>query len=92
MFAGSVIGVFILAIAIEGVRRLGREYDRKLVLDIQVSVGTSGVLYRDAERVLLADIPAFPFLYTYLPDMRADSSFRLCKHTQCSHFRLGGSS
>jgi hypothetical protein len=30
-FAGSVIGVFILVILIEGLRRLAREYDRKLV-------------------------------------------------------------
>lgn len=30
-FAGSVIGVFFLVIAIEAVRRLGREYDRRLV-------------------------------------------------------------
>lgn len=28
MFAGSVIGVFLLVIAIEAVRRAGREYDR----------------------------------------------------------------
>lgn len=31
MFAGSVIGIFLLCMAIEGVRRLGREYDRRLV-------------------------------------------------------------
>jgi hypothetical protein len=31
MFAGSVIGVFFLVIAIEAVRRAGREYDRRLV-------------------------------------------------------------
>lgn len=30
-FAGSVIGVFFLVVAIEAVRRLGREYDRRLV-------------------------------------------------------------
>lgn len=30
-FAGSVIGVFLLVVAIEGLRRLGREYDRRLV-------------------------------------------------------------
>jgi copper transporter 1 len=30
-FAGSVIGVFLLVILIEGLRRLAREYDRKLV-------------------------------------------------------------
>ncbi len=32
MFAGSVIGVFCLVIAIEAVRRFGREYDCRLVL------------------------------------------------------------
>jgi len=30
MFAGSVIGVFILVIAIEALRRAGREYDRRI--------------------------------------------------------------
>lgn len=30
-FAGSVIGVCLLVMAIEGVRRLGREYDRRLL-------------------------------------------------------------
>lgn len=30
-FAGSVIGVFFLVVGIEAVRRLGREYDRRLV-------------------------------------------------------------
>lgn len=36
MFAGSVIGVFFLVIAIEGVRRLAREYDRKLLASAKV--------------------------------------------------------
>jgi solute carrier family 31 (copper transporter), member 1 len=40
-FAGSVIGVFYLVIAIEGVRRLGREYDRKLVLAHKVCLPDS---------------------------------------------------
>ncbi|WWC66086.1 uncharacterized protein I303_108708 [Kwoniella dejecticola CBS 10117] len=31
-FAGSVIGVFLLCIAIEFVRRVGREYDRRLIM------------------------------------------------------------
>lgn len=42
MFAGSVIGVFLLVIAIEAVRRLGREYDRRLIkaaLDSQAASG-----------------------------------------------------
>lgn len=30
-FAGTVIGIFLMVVAIEGVRRLGREYDRRLV-------------------------------------------------------------
>jgi len=30
-FAGSVIGVFLLVIAIEGLRRLARDYDRRIV-------------------------------------------------------------
>lgn len=30
-FAGSVIGVFFLVMAIEGLRRLSREYDKRLV-------------------------------------------------------------
>jgi copper transporter 1 len=37
MFAGSVIGIFLLCMAIEGVRRLGREYDRKIVSQAKVS-------------------------------------------------------
>jgi copper transporter 1 len=39
MFAGSVLGVFFLVMAIEGVRRLGREYDRRLVLAAQDRMG-----------------------------------------------------
>ena len=31
MFAGVLFGVFFLCMAIEGVRRLGREYDRRLI-------------------------------------------------------------
>ncbi|WWD04407.1 hypothetical protein V865_002476 [Kwoniella europaea PYCC6329] len=31
-FAGSVIGIFFLCIAIEFVRRVGREYDRRLIM------------------------------------------------------------
>jgi copper transporter 1 len=38
MFAGSVIGVFLLCMAIEGVRRLGREYDRKITAQAMVSL------------------------------------------------------
>ena len=30
-FAGSVVGVFLLVIAIEGLRRLARDYDRRIV-------------------------------------------------------------
>ncbi|ORX41105.1 Ctr copper transporter family-domain-containing protein [Kockovaella imperatae] len=43
MFAGSVIGVFFLTIAIEFVRRLGREFDRRLVAAARVraSLGQS---------------------------------------------------
>ena len=37
MFAGSVIGIFLLCMAIEGVRRLGREYDRRIVTVARVS-------------------------------------------------------
>ncbi|KAL7424855.1 copper transporter complex subunit Ctr4 [Cryptotrichosporon argae] len=29
-FGGSVVGIFLLCMAIEGVRRIGREYDRRL--------------------------------------------------------------
>ncbi|EIW68793.1 hypothetical protein TREMEDRAFT_31891, partial [Tremella mesenterica DSM 1558] len=43
-FAGSLVGIFFLCMAIEGVRRLGREYDRKLILSTKVS------------RILLSDI------------------------------------
>lgn len=39
MFAGSVIGVFFLVMAIEGVRRLGREYDRRLMIAGQEALG-----------------------------------------------------
>lgn len=38
-FAGSVIGVFILVILIEGLRRLAREYDRYLVRNAMASAG-----------------------------------------------------
>lgn len=42
MYAGSVIGVFVLVIAIEAVRRMKREYDRKLLRDkAEVSLGES---------------------------------------------------
>lgn len=36
MFAGSCIGVLLLCIAIEAVRRLGRAYDRRLVKQAKV--------------------------------------------------------
>jgi copper transporter 1 len=36
MFAGSCIGVLLLCIAIEAVRRLGREYDRRLIWQARV--------------------------------------------------------
>lgn len=42
-FAGSVIGVFLLVIAIEGLRRLAREYDRKLVKAAMAAAGGDGV-------------------------------------------------
>jgi copper transporter 1 len=42
MFAGSVIGVFLLVIAIESVRRLGREYDRYLVREATAGLARSG--------------------------------------------------
>jgi copper transporter 1 len=40
MYAGSVIGVFVLVIALEAVRRAKREYDRKLLRD-KAEVGAS---------------------------------------------------
>lgn len=43
MFAGSVIGVFFLVIAIEGVRRLAREYDRKLLASAKVGDLTGNI-------------------------------------------------
>ncbi|KAI9637294.1 putative copper uptake transporter [Dioszegia hungarica] len=43
MFAGSVIGVFLLCMMIEGVRRLGREYDRKLVAQAKLRAGITPV-------------------------------------------------
>lgn len=48
-FAGSVIGVFLLVIAIEGVRRLAREYDRKLVKAAMLAVGADGATTPSAE-------------------------------------------
>jgi copper transporter 1 len=50
MFAGSVIGVFILVILIEAVRRGGREYDRYLSKNAlgRVSSSNSGVDGNDA--------------------------------------------
>jgi copper transporter 1 len=41
MFAGSVIGVFILVILIEAVRRAGREYDRYLTRNALSRVSSS---------------------------------------------------
>ncbi|CED82663.1 Copper transporter [Phaffia rhodozyma] len=40
-FAGSVIGVFLLTLAIEAVRRLGREYDRRLILSAEIGSAAS---------------------------------------------------
>ncbi|WWC92619.1 uncharacterized protein L201_007578 [Kwoniella dendrophila CBS 6074] len=40
-FAGSVIGVFILCIAIEFVRRVGREYDRRLIMDSKANLASA---------------------------------------------------
>ncbi|TIA91095.1 hypothetical protein E3P99_01245 [Wallemia hederae] len=36
-FAGTVIGVFFIVVAVEAVRRFGREYDRKIVNDYRKS-------------------------------------------------------
>jgi hypothetical protein len=36
MFAGSCIGILLLCIAIEAVRRAGREYDRRLIKQARV--------------------------------------------------------
>jgi copper transporter 1 len=36
LFAGSVLGVFFLTMGIEPVRRLAREYDRRLILAARV--------------------------------------------------------
>ncbi|WWD22233.1 hypothetical protein CI109_106724 [Kwoniella shandongensis] len=44
MFAGSVIGVFCLTIAIELVRRIGREYDRRLILASKINLSAQGSL------------------------------------------------
>lgn len=43
-FAGTVIGIFLMVVAIEGVRRLGREYDRRLVsiANAQVALAARG--------------------------------------------------
>lgn len=46
MFAGSVVGVFFLCMAIEGVRRLGREYDRSIVRRKRVCLLCSGSVSR----------------------------------------------
>jgi copper transporter 1 len=43
MFAGSVIGVFFLVIAIEAVRRAGREYDRRLVQAAMAGLGGASI-------------------------------------------------
>jgi len=34
-YVGTIIGVFLITIGVEFVRRLGREYDRRIVLDSQ---------------------------------------------------------
>lgn len=41
MYAGSVVGVFFFAIAIEAVRRLGREFDRKLTARAVAQLGVA---------------------------------------------------
>ncbi|TIA76250.1 hypothetical protein E3P91_00097 [Wallemia ichthyophaga] len=41
-FAGTVIGVFFIVVAIEALRRFGREYDRKLVNDYRKSQASAG--------------------------------------------------
>ncbi|WVF68299.1 hypothetical protein IAT40_003064 [Kwoniella sp. CBS 6097] len=41
-FAGTIIGIFLLCISIEFVRRVGREYDRRLILAAKSTV--AGVL------------------------------------------------
>ncbi|RXK35857.1 hypothetical protein M231_06863 [Tremella mesenterica] len=41
-FAGSLVGIFFLCMAIEGVRRLGREYDRKLILSTKLQGSLKG--------------------------------------------------
>lgn len=46
MFAGSVIGVFVWCMAIELVRRLGREYDRRIVLAAAARVTVDLLQYR----------------------------------------------
>jgi copper transporter 1 len=42
MYAGSLIGVFFLTMAIEGVRRLMREYDRRLVKTLPAAKTCNG--------------------------------------------------
>ena len=58
-FAGSVIGVFLLVIAIEGLRRLAREYDRRLVkaamLAAGATVGASSPINEDGKNLSIAE-------------------------------------
>jgi solute carrier family 31 (copper transporter), member 1 len=42
MFAGSCIGVICLVVLLEFLRRLGKEYDRKILHDYQDKIATSG--------------------------------------------------
>ena len=48
-FAGSVLGVFLLTIAIEFVRRLGREYDKRLIEMAKVRFSVSQTQFRNVK-------------------------------------------
>ncbi|WRT69879.1 uncharacterized protein IL334_006870 [Kwoniella shivajii] len=61
MFAGTIIGVFILCNAIEFVRRVGREYDRRLIMAAK-SQFTSTTL-PEAPHNKDSQAPALPYHY-----------------------------
>ncbi|TIC33251.1 CDK-activating kinase assembly factor [Wallemia mellicola] len=48
-FAGTVIGVFFIVVAVETVRRFGREYDRKIVNDYRKSQADAGNVAPDVD-------------------------------------------
>ncbi|KAG8933814.1 hypothetical protein FRC02_011136 [Tulasnella sp. 418] len=67
-FAFSVICVFLLVGLVEGVRRLGREYDRRLIQQARLAAGTTSPpsTTKDSEGF----VQSTPRLFTYTPSWK----------------------